>query len=325
MKRSQFITLLGSLLLMNWPLPTKTQRSGKIYKIGFITAGRIRPEKNVFLEELHKLGWIEGKNFVYEARYADDRLDRLPELISDLLNRDVDVIIADGTLAPLAAKRATTTIPIVMTTAGDPLGTGLVASLAKPGGNVTGMSLMAPELAGKRLQLLREFLPIASHIAVLWNAANPYSTLVFSQTSQAAQVMALEIQSAEVRNPDDFQRAFDDVTRRNADALIVVEDPLTGGQFSKIAAFAKKNRLPTLGGLRQFTDVGGLLAYGANIFDLERRAAGYVDRILKGAKPADMPVQQPTKFELVINLKTANALGVELPPLLLARADEVIE
>jgi len=198
----------------SWPSAAKAQLSGKVYKIGFITAGGIRPMKNVFAEALSRLDWIEGKNVVYEARYAEDRLDRLPELIAELLHLDVDVIVAEGTLAPLAAKRATATIPIVMTTAGDPLGTGLVASLARPGGNVTGLSLMAPELAGKRLELLKEIFPGASRVAVLWNAANPYSALVFDQTKQAAQVMALEVQSLEVRSPDDFDGALEDAIRQ---------------------------------------------------------------------------------------------------------------
>jgi putative tryptophan/tyrosine transport system substrate-binding protein len=323
MKRREFIALLGGMV--QWPSAARAQQSSRVYRIGFITAGSIRATKDVFAEALRALGWIEGKNLIYEARYAEDRLDRLPELVAELLGLNVDVIVAEGTLAPLAAKRATATIPIVMTTAGDPLGTGLVASLARPGGNVTGLSLMVPELAGKRLELLREILPGLSHVAVLWNAANPYPALVFGETKRAAQALGIEVQSLEVRSPDDLDSALEDAIRQNASALITVEDPLTGGHFRQIVAFAAKNKLPALCGVRQFVDAGGLVAYGASIDDLNRRAAGYVDKILKGTKPAELPVEQPTKFELIINLKTAKALGIEIPPTLLARANEVIE
>jgi putative ABC transport system substrate-binding protein len=242
-----------------------------------------------------------------------------------LVRHNVDIITAMGTLAPLAAKRATSTIPIVMTTAGDPLGSGLVTSLARPGGNVTGLSLMAPDLGGKRLELLKEVLPGVFRVGILWNAANPYSALVFKETESAARLLGIEIQSIEVRSPDDFDGALAASTRLLVGALITVEDPLTVGHRKRIADFAASNRLPAIYGLREFVDAGGLMAYGAHLADLQRRAAGYVDKIIKGAKPADLPVEQPTKFELVINLKTAKALGLEVPPTLLARADEVIE
>jgi putative tryptophan/tyrosine transport system substrate-binding protein len=237
----------------------------------------------------------------------------------------VDLIAAAGTLAPLAAKLATPTIPIVMTAAGDPLGSGLVASLARPGGNITGMSLMAPDLGGKRLELLKEVLPRLSRVAVLWNAANPYSALVFKETQAGGQTLGIEVQSLEVRDPDDFDATFEVARRQLPEALITIEDPLTVGYRKRIADFAIGQQLPSLHGVREFAAAGGLMSYGASLADLFWRAAGYVDKVLRGAKPSDLPVQQPSKFELVINLKTAKALGLEVPPTLLARADEVIE
>jgi len=242
-----------------------------------------------------------------------------------LVRLKVDVIVGIGTIAPLAAKRATTTIPIVMTAAGDPLGSGLVASLARPGGNVTGMSLMAPELGGKRLELLKELLPRLARVAVLWNAANPYAALVFKETQTAGRALGIEVQSLEVRSPDDFNGAFETVRREHPDALITVEDPLSFNHRKLIADFAAGQLLPTLHGFKEDVAAGALMSYGANLADLSRRAAGYVDKILRGAKPADLPVQQPTKFDLVINLTTAKALGLDVPPTLLARADELIE
>jgi putative ABC transport system substrate-binding protein len=288
-------------------------------------AGAAIPGITTLSDTLRELGWIEGKNIAFERRYAENRLDRLPALAAELVDLKVDVIVAAGTLAPLAAKRATTTIPIVMTAAGDPVGSGLVPNLARPGGNVTGLSLMVPDLGGKRLELLKELLPRMSRVAVLWNAANPYPALVFKETERAAQTLGIEVQSLEVREPNDFGNAFEAAERHQPDALIMVEDPLTIDFRKQIADFALTHRLPAMNGFRQFVDAGGLMAYGASLSDLLRRAAGYVDKILRGAKPSDLPVEQPTKFELVINLKTAKALGIEIPPMLLARADEVIE
>ena len=274
---------------------------------------------------MRELGWIEGKNVVVERRQGDNRVERLHDAAAELVRLNVDVIVALGTLGPLAAKRASTTIPIVMANAGDPLGSGLVASLARPGGNVTGMSLMAPDLGGKRLELLKEALPRLHRVAVLWNSANPYSALVFKETQDAGQTLGIQIHSVEVRGPDEFDGAFAAVRSLRPDALIVVEDPLTVSHRKLIADFATGQRCPALYGLREFAVDGGLISYGASLADLYRRAAGYVDKILKGAKPADLPVQQPTKFEFVFNLKTAKALGLDAPPTVLARADEVIE
>jgi putative ABC transport system substrate-binding protein len=212
-----------------------------------------------------------------------------------------------------------------MITAGDPLGSGLVASLARPGGNVTGMSLMAPDLGGKRLELLGEIVPRLARVAVLWNAGNPYSALVFKETQTAGRTLGIAVQSLEVRAPDDFDGAFEAARRERPDALITVEDPFTLNYAQRVADFTVAQRLPSLYGVKEFAAAGGLMSYGASLVDLSRRAAGYVDKILRGAKPADLPVQQPSKFDLVINLKTAKALGLNIPPTLLATADEVIE
>jgi ABC-type uncharacterized transport system substrate-binding protein len=284
-----------------------------------------------------KTGWRRGKEKNWIKTFArtgradlrhpalPNQLERLHEAAAELARLNVDLIVASGTLAPLAAKRATTTIPIVMTAAGDPLGSGLVASLARPGGNVTGLSLMAPDLAGKGLELLKEVVPRLSRVAVLWNSANPYPARMFKETQEAGQTLGIQVQSVEVRVPEDFASGLAAAQSQRPDALIVVGDPLTVTQRTLIAEFAAGHRLPALYGTREFAAIGGLMSYGADVADLYRRAAGYVDKILKGAKPADLPVQQPTKFELIINLKTAKALGIRMPPTLFARADEVIE
>jgi ABC-type uncharacterized transport system substrate-binding protein len=324
-RRRQFITLLGGAAAA-WPLAARAQQAGSRYTVGILSAGGDNAGLNaVLVAALRELGWVEGKNVVFEHRYAENRLERLPGLAADLVRLKVDVIAGVGTLAPLAAKQASSTIPIVMTAAGDPLGSGLVASLARPGGNVTGMSLMAPDLGGKRLELLKEVLPRLARVAVLWNAANPYSALVFKETQAAGRTLGIEVQSLEVRAPDDFDGAFETARRQRPDALITVEDPLTVAHRQRVADFTAEQQLPSLHGVREFAAAGGLMSYGASLADLFHRAAGYVDKILKGTKPADLPVEQPTKFDLVINQKTARALGLDVPPMLLARADEVIE
>jgi putative ABC transport system substrate-binding protein len=322
--RRDFITLLGGAAV--WPLAARGQQAGSRYTVGIFSAGNDNAAlSTVLFDALRELGWLEGKNVGFERRYAENRLERLPELAADLVRLKVDVIAAAGTLAPLAAKQATSTIPIVMTAAGDPLGSGLVNSLARPGGNVTGVSLMAPDLGGKRLELLEAVLPRLARVAVLWNAANPYSALVFKETEAAGRTLGIKVQSFEVRSPDDFDGAFEAVRGQRPDALITVEDPLTVNHRKRIADFAVGQQLPSLHGVREFAAAGGLISYGASLADLYRRAAGYVDKILRGAKPADLPVQQPTKFEFVINLKTARALGLRIPDKLVALADEVIE
>jgi putative ABC transport system substrate-binding protein len=321
-KRRQFITLLGGAAA--WPLAARAQEHK--YILAHFSAGPVSPPElwAVFVDALQQLGFVEGKNVIFQRRYAEDKLDHLPALAAELVRMNVDVIVTVGTLAPLAAKQATKTIPIVMVNAGDPLGSGLVASLAHPGGNVTGMSLMAPDLGAKRLELLKEVLPQVSRVGVLWNAANPYSALVFKETELAAPIFGVRLQSIEVRSPNDIEIELP-AARQTIGGLIIVEDPLTFGHQKRIADIAATNGLPAIYGMREYVASGGLMSYGTNNAALYRRAAGYVDKILKGTKPADLPVQQPTTFELVINLKTAKTLGLEIPPTVLARADEVIE
>jgi putative ABC transport system substrate-binding protein len=325
MRRRKLIAAFA-LATAAWPLGTRAQQGEKVYKIGVLSAGSSETGgRSIVADAFRQLGYVEGKNLTFERRYAEDRLDRLPGLAAELVSLEVEVIMAVGTLAPLAAKQATSTIPIVMMSAGDPVGSGLVASLAHPGGNVTGMSLMAPDLGGKRLELLKELLPELSRVAILWNAANPYSALVFKETVGAARTLGVELQSLEIREPPDIDGALEAAVGQHADALITVEDPLTSDLRKKIAEFATDHRLPTISGLKVFADSGALMSYGADLADVLRRSAVYVDKILKGAKPSDLPVEQPTKFELVINLKTAKSLGLTIPALLLARADEVME
>jgi putative ABC transport system substrate-binding protein len=325
MRRRKFIALFGVTSAL-WPLGAGAQQGEKVYKIGTLSAGSRDPwAASIVTEALRDLGYVGGKNVIFESRFAGDRLDRLPEFAAELVRLKVDVITAAGTLAPLAAKRATSTIPIVMMAAGDPVGSGLVASLAHPGGNVTGTSLMSPDLGGKRLQLLKELLPELSRVAIVWNAANPYSALVFKETEGAAKTLEVELESLEIREPADIDAALEAATGKHAGALISVEDPLTIDLREKISVFAANHRLPTISGLRVFADSGFLTTYGADLADILRRSVVYVDKILKGATPSDLPVEQPTKFELVINLKTAKSLGLTVPSLLLARADEVID
>jgi putative ABC transport system substrate-binding protein len=325
MRRRDFIKGIVGSAISAWPCAGRAQQIAKTRLIGFLIPGFEASFFSDFFDALAELGWSEGKNVVVERRNAENRVERLPELAAELVHLNVDVIVASGTLGPLAAKRVTSTIPIVMAASGDPLGSGLVASLARPGGNVTGMSLMAPDLGGKRLELLKELLPRLARVAVLWNAANPYPQIVFKETQDAGRTLGIAVQSLELRGPDDFEGAFEAARKQRPDAMITVEDPLTFTYRKRIADFATGQQLPSLHGLREFVAAGGLISYGANIADLYRGAAGYVDKILKGAKPADLPVQQPTKFDLVINLTTAKALRLEVPPSLLTRADEVIE
>jgi len=325
--RRKFVFLIAGAIVAG-PRGAFAQQAGKVDKIGILNAGSaagVHTLHGMLRDGLREFGWIEGKNLAFEERYADDDRDRLPVLAAELVRLDVDVIVGLGTLAPLAAKRATSTIPIVMAAAGDPVGSGLVASLARPGGNITGTSLMAPDLGGKRLELIKDLLSETHRVAVLWNAANPYSALVFKETERVARTVEIEIQSLEVRAPADFDGALDVAARQHADALIIVEDPLTIDQREKIAKFSIAERLPTIAGLSLFTDAGGLMSYGPNVIDTFRRSVGYVGKILKGEKPSDLPVEQPTRFELVINLKTAQALDLTIPSTLLGLADRVID
>jgi putative ABC transport system substrate-binding protein len=327
MKRRELITLLGGAMAC-WSLAARAQQTARLPSIGFLTAGILgegNPGLQALRESLRQLGWVEGKTIVINYRYAENHNDRLPKLAAELVHLNVDVIVAAGTLAPLAAKRATTTIPIVMTSAGDPLETGLVASLARPGGNVTGLSLMMSDVSGKRLELLKELVPRLARVAVLWNSTNPYPKVVFKETQDAARTLGIDVQSLGVKDPADLAAAFGLVRQKRPDGFLTIDDPFTVSQLNQILDFAAANRLPAIYGLEEFAEAGGLMSYGASVPDLYRRAAAYVDKILRGAKPGELPVEQPTKFDLVINLKTAKALGLSVPQTLLVTADHVIE
>jgi putative ABC transport system substrate-binding protein len=269
---------------------------------------------------------VEGQNLVIEYRWAEGRAERYPDLAAELVRLPVEVIVTGvGEPAVLARKAATRTIPIVMAVSADPVGTGLVDSLGRPGGNITGLSIQATEVGGKRLELLKEAVPKARRIAVLWNAADRAKAIEYRDTEAAARTLGVTLQSVPMRSPNDFDVAFSAITRGRPEALITFSEPLTLIHQKLIVDFAAKNRLPMISEIREFAESGALMTYGASLPDLFRRAATYVDKILKGAKPADLPVEQPTKFELVINLKTAKALGLTIPPSVLVRADQVIE
>jgi putative ABC transport system substrate-binding protein len=305
-------------------LSTEAQQPTKVPRIGYLAQGATSSSSSnlkAFREGLRQLGYVEGQNIIIEYRYAESRTERFPDLVADLVRLKVDVIVASGTQANLAARKATGAIPIVMANSDDPLGSGLVESLARPGGNVTGFSSMGRELSGKRLELFREAFPKVRRLAVLWHtAANP----AFRETQTAAQTLGFKILSSEVRGPEDLDSAFALLTGERSDGLFTVSSAFMTVNRKRIVEFAAKNRLPAIYHNEQFVEDGGLMSYATSIRDLHRRAATYVDRILKGAKPADLPVEQPTKFELVINLKTAKQIGLTIPPNVLARADKVI-
>jgi putative ABC transport system substrate-binding protein len=329
MRRRDFMTLLGGAA-MTWPRAARAQQlPAKIPRIGVLwsTAPSANPQLiEAFRQGLREHGYVEGQNVVVEHRWAEEgRLERLPHFAAELVRLKVDLIVAGAAPAAHAAKQATTTIPIVIANVGEAMESGFVASLARPGGNITGISVFTPQLAAKRLELLKEAVPHLSRIAVLWNATSPTKAIDWRETQIAARVLKLTVQSQEVRGPDDFERAFAAINRDRFDALHVLADPLMASQRARIIAFAAKSRLPTIFDQRNNVEDGGLIAYGTNSRDVYRRAAVYIDKILKGAKPADLPVEQPTKFELIINLKTAKTLGLTIPATVLARADEVIE
>jgi putative tryptophan/tyrosine transport system substrate-binding protein len=326
--RREFITLLGGAA--GWPLAADAQQVGKVPRIGYLSPGSASPGPLAYHDEfqrgLRELGYVEGRNIVVEYRFADGKFDRLDQLAAELVRLNVDIIVSVVTQASLAAKNATSTIPIVFVSVADPVGAGLVASLARPGANVTGTSAMTSEVIGKSLALLTQTVPIVSPVAVLWNPSNvTYQGQILRETEMAAGKLGVELQTFGVRAPDEFDRTFGAITSARAASLLVLPDPLFSAYTARIAGLADKSRLPAMYGLREDVAAGGLLAYGPKYADLYRRAANYVDKILKGAKPADLPVEQPTKFEFVINLKTARSLGLDVPPGVLAIADEVIE
>jgi len=307
--------------------PAEAQQPKKIPRIGMLvgpSSSFFSTRMDAFREGLHDLGYGEGKNIVIEYRYAEGREDRFPDLAAQLVGLRVDVMVTTGTPATHAAKAATSTIPIVMSAIGDPVEDGLVASLARPGGNITGLAIFSPELSGKRLELLKESFPRISRVAILWNPLNASASLSLKETQAASQALALVLQLLEVRNPTDFGGAFELAIRGVADALLPINDALVNAHYKEILEFARKNRLPAIYAVPEYADAGGLMSYAPNYTDHYKRTATYVDKILKGAKPSELPVEQPTKFEFVINLKTAKQIGLTIPANVLARADKVI-
>jgi putative ABC transport system substrate-binding protein len=313
------ITLALGLLAA--PLAAQARPAEKVPRIGLLEDS---PYWEVFQQELRDLGYIEGQNITIERRLTEGKLDRLAEAAAELVRLPVDVIVPIGTPATQAAMRATTTIPIVAAAVGDPLRAGIVASLARPGGNVTGSTILGPELAAKRLQLFKEALPAVSRVAFLWNPTNYANVLFYEDIQAAAQRLGVTLHSVEVSNPSGFERALATTMRERPDLLIMTAEPMHQLHVGRIIDFAAKHRLPLVSNVKENVIAGALLSYGASLPELYRRAALYVDKILKGANPGDLPVQQPTKFELVINLKTAQALGLTIPPSVLFQADEVI-
>jgi putative ABC transport system substrate-binding protein len=325
MRRREFITLLGGAAT-TWPLAAHAQQTGKLPTIGFLGAASPSAWSNfvaTFAQRLHEFGWIEGRTVAIEYRWAEGRSERYAEIAAEFVRLKVDVIVTAGG-AVLATMQATSIIPIVFALANDPLGAGIVASLSRPGGNVTGLSLEAPDTAGKRLGLLREVLPGLHRVAIMANASYPAAVLEMGEVETTAHALGLEVARMEIRKAEDIAPSFE-ALKSGADALYICTDSLANTNGIRIAALALSSRLPTMADGKVYVEEGALMSYGANIPDLFRRAAEYVDKILHGAMPADIPVEQPTKFELIVNLKTAKALGLTIPESLLIRADEVIE
>jgi ABC-type uncharacterized transport system substrate-binding protein len=325
--RRKFLTSLLGGATAAWPLAARAQQSGKLRTIGFSgqsTRSAASEWVAAFTQRLHELGWIEGRTVTIEYRWSEERNERFAQIAAEFVRHKVDVIVTSGTPQVLAAKQATSVIPIVFATAGDPVANGLVASLARPGGNVTGLSLQSNDTAGKRLELLREVVPTLRRLAILANVGNPFSVLELSEAHAAARAVGLEVDTLEIRRPEDIAPAFEALKGR-AEALYVCTDGLVNANRIRINTFALGARLPTMHGYRDYVEAGGLMSYGANLPDLWRRSADLVDKILHGAKAGDIPVEQPTKFDLTINLTTAKTLGLKIPATLLARADEVIE
>jgi ABC-type uncharacterized transport system substrate-binding protein len=328
MKRRQFITLLGGTAVA-WPLTARTQQTGKMSRIGYLGSSSPSLEPHyveAFRQKLRDLGHVDGENIVIEYRWAGGQDDRLPNLATELVRLEPDIIVTTGTPGTLAAMHATKTIPIVMASAGDPVGVGLVASLVRPGGNVTGFAILAPELEGKRLELLKQAVPELSRIAILWNPSNPAIVSSFDAIETAGRALRISLDPvAEVRRADELDNAFFAIASARPHALVVLADRFLLAHRKRIVEFAAVKRLPGMYPYREYVDAGGLMSYAPSNIELFRGAATYVDKILKGAKPGDLPVQEPTRFELIVNLKNAKAIGIDVPPSLLARADEVIE
>jgi putative tryptophan/tyrosine transport system substrate-binding protein len=324
MRRRTFIAGLGGVAA--WPVVARAQQVGKLPTIGFLgpaSALAMRPWTAAFVERLRELGWIEGRTVTIEYRWAEGHSERFPEVAAEFIRLKVDVIVTTGSAIP-AFKRATSVIPIVFAIANDPVGSGLVESLSRPGGNVTGLSILAADLGGKRLEILREVIPSLNRLAILGDVANFVTASETGQVQEAARTLGLEVARSEIRRAEDIAPAIEALKGR-ADALYVQSDPLMNTNRTRISILAVGARLPTLSGIRDYVEAGGLMSYGPNFPDIFRRTGDYVDRILRGAKPTDLPIQQPTKFDLVVNQTTAKALGLKLPESFLLRANEVIE
>ena len=327
MSKKIVVFVLATIILASVHL-AGAQQAKKVPRIGYLGANfpTTNPARiEAFRQGLRELGYVEGKNIVIEYRFAEEKPDRLRELAAELVRLKVEVIVTGGPPATRAAKEATVTLPIVMGFDTDPVGNGFVASLARPGGNITGLSSLAPEISGKQLELLKEIFPRLSRVAVLGTSTQPGTAQALRETELAARVFGVQLQYLDVRNPKDIETAFREASKGPANAVIVLSSAIFISQRTQIADLAVKNRLPAVYGQAEYMDTGGLMFYGASITDMYRRAAVYVDKILKGRKPADLPVEQPTKFELIINLKTAKQIGLTIPPNVLARADKVIK
>ena len=321
-------TVFALLALGAVPLAAEAQQERKVYRIGYLHAEAASPHYRSLFDalrsDLRNLGYVEGKNIVIEARWADGIYGRLPDLAAELVRLKVDVLVTHGSKASLAAKRATTTIPIVMAVTADAVAYGLVTSLAQPGGNITGCSLITSGFNEKRLEFLKEVMPRIAHVAVLLNPANTSSDQELKSIKAAAKSLKIELQPFEVRGSQEFDRTFSEIAKLRVDAIVLQSDTMFTANGKKIAAFAASKKIPSAGA-REYAEAGGLIGYAQNTLELYHRTADFVDRILKGAKPADLPVEQPTKIELVVNLKTAKALGITIPQSILVRADQVIE
>ena len=328
MKRRHLVMALGAAALSPRSLLAQTQAPATIRRIGLLSLFSAA-ETALWHQALHQglrdLGWVEGRNIRVEYRYSEGKDDRLPDLAAELVRLKVDLIVASSTPEAVAVRKATRDIPIVMVVPGDPVGTGLVESLARPGGNITGLTTMSPQLAGKRLELLKEIVPSLSRVGVLWNPQGPAAEAQLKESQPAARQLGLQLHTLQVRSRDELDKAFEEAIRARIGALVVFAGSVIKSNMKGIADFAIKSRLPSIFQYSYFPEAGGLVAYGPDRPDLYRRSAAYVDKIFKGAKPGELPIEQPTKFELVVNLKTAKAIGLTIPKAILVRADRVIE
>ena len=325
MDRRAFIAGMAAGLLAA-PLAAEAQQAGRVYRIGYLSYSSSASNPHLieaFRQGLRELGWVEGQNITIDSRFAEGRSDAVSDLAAELVRLKVDIIVVTSTPATAAAKNATKTIPVVIASAGDPVGLGLIANLARPGGNITGMTHV--DTSGKALELLKEIVPKVRHVALLWNPANPSHARAMESVKLTARSLGVQLQLLEAREPNQFDGAFAAMSKERAGALLVLTDSVFQRDRARLAGLAAKNRLPAMYERSEYVKAGGLISYGLNLSALFRQSATFVDKILRGAKPAGLPVQQPTKFELTINLKTAKALGLTIPPSVLARADEVIQ